>query len=47
VKDHFGLKIDDERRLKAIRERLMTVLAEPPATPAQATTAPIEIAIAG
>jgi [protein-PII] uridylyltransferase len=48
VKDHFGLKIDDERRLKAIRERLMTVLAEPlPASMPQATNAPIEIAIAG
>ncbi|MFI5017153.1 MAG: [protein-PII] uridylyltransferase, partial [Dongiales bacterium] len=47
VKDHFGLKIDDERRLKAIRERLMTVLAEPlPAPGPQATNAPIEIAIA-
>jgi [protein-PII] uridylyltransferase len=28
VKDQFGLKIDDERRLKAIRERLMAVLAD-------------------
>ena len=44
----FGLKIDDERRLKAIRERLMAVLAEPlPAPGPQATNAPIEIAIAG
>ena len=43
-----GYWIDDERRLKAIRERLMTVLAEPlPVAPAQATNAPIEIAIAG
>ena len=38
VKDQFGLKIDDERRLKAIRERLMAVLAEPlPARPRRPT----------
>jgi [protein-PII] uridylyltransferase len=45
VKDQFGLKIEDERRLKAIRESLMTVLAEP--TPAHPARAPVEIAIAG
>jgi [protein-PII] uridylyltransferase len=31
VKDQFGLKIEDERRVKAIRERLLEVLAEPQA----------------
>ena len=39
----FGLKIEDERRLKAIRESLMAVLAEP----ARPGSEPIEIAIAG
>jgi [protein-PII] uridylyltransferase len=45
VKDQFGLKIEDERRLKAIREGLMTVLAEP--EPQRSASEPIEIAIAG
>jgi len=31
VKDQFGLKIEDEKRLKAIRERLMEALSEPAA----------------
>ncbi|HYV89640.1 MAG TPA: ACT domain-containing protein, partial [Candidatus Polarisedimenticolia bacterium] len=31
VKDQFGLKIEDEKRLKAIRERLLGALAEAPA----------------
>jgi chorismate mutase len=30
VKDQFGLKIEDEKRLKAIRERLLAALAEAP-----------------
>src|SRR5262249_42942261 len=46
VKDQFGLKIEDERRLKAIRERLMAALTETAAAP-EAQTGPIEIAIAG
>ncbi len=29
VKDQFGLKIEDEKRLKAIRERLLAALADP------------------
>ena len=29
VKDQYGLKIEDEKRLKAIRERLMEALSEP------------------
>jgi [protein-PII] uridylyltransferase len=45
VKDQFGLKIEDERRLKAIRESLMSVLAEP--APVRPGSEPIEIAIAG
>jgi len=45
VKDQFGLKIEDERRLKAIRESLMAVLAEP--APVRPGSEPIEIAIAG
>ena len=39
VKDLFGLKIEDERRLKAIRESLLAALAEPLAA-APATNAP-------
>jgi [protein-PII] uridylyltransferase len=35
VKDQFGLKIDDERRLKTIRERLLAVLAETATPPAE------------
>ena len=31
VKDQFGLKIEDEKRLKAIRERLLGALVEAPA----------------
>ena len=45
VKDQFGLKIEDERRLKAIRESLMAVLAE--SAPVRPGSEPIEIAIAG
>ncbi len=46
VKDQFGLKIEDERRLKAMRERLMAVLADA-GEPAPAAGGPVEIAIAG
>ncbi len=45
VKDQFGLKIEDERRLKAIRDGLMAVLAEPSA--AASPSAGGGIAIAG
>ena len=43
VKDQFGLKIEDERRLKAIRERLLAVLADPLAE----IGLPPEVAVAG
>ena len=43
VKDQFGLKIEDERRLKAIRERLLAVLADPLAE----IGLPAEVAAAG
>ena len=46
VKDQFGLKIEDERRLKAIRESLLAVLGE--STPApDPLQGPIEVAITG
>ena len=35
VKDKFGLKIDDEARLEAIREALKQALAEPGARPGE------------
>jgi [protein-PII] uridylyltransferase len=44
VKDHFGLKIEDERRLKAIRESLLAVLADPLA---EIVLPPPEVAAAG
>jgi len=43
VKDQFGLKIEDEKRLKAIRESLLAALAEQPAEAA----AKVEVAAAG
>jgi len=43
VKDQFGLKIEDEKRLKAIRERLLAVLADPLAK----IEPPPEVAAAG
>jgi len=46
VKDQFGLKIEDERRLKAIREKLLAALTET-APPSEAASGPVEIAIAG
>ena len=44
VKDQFGLKIEDEKRLKAIRERLLAVLAD---APGESASPPAEVAAAG
>jgi len=39
VKDRFGLKIEDESRLKAVREALLPVLADDTAAPARPSVA--------
>ena len=44
VKDQFGLRIEDEKRLKAIRERLLAVLAD---APGESASPPAEVAAAG